>query len=1145
MILKQITDNLTSSDEFLKIIDPGAGPFSIEGVSPASFPLIISSLFNSRMDQILIIIESIEQLNELYTDLSCFIDDQYLFRFPSWETIPYEFMSPSEQSERERITALYRIISGEPAVIIATVDSVIRKIPSREFFIKKGLTLSTNDEYPFDDIISTLVQYGYTREAKVEAFGHFSVKGSIIDIYLPSRDNPVRLDFFGDTLDSIREFDLETQVSFRGEEVNSITIYPRRELVLFSREKEKLRDILRKKFSDSPEPPDEISGWLTGTDNPEKIPGIEDYFHEIIKSASIIDYLNDDAGIILLEWTELVSRSSRTVKNFEDIHSRNEKLFYAPSPQLLIDSSILENVYDKGIKIQTFTTTAGAHTFSMKSLQSFQGRIKNVREDIAARLSTGWEVIMTTSFEGQARRLFDLFSEFEPGSDFEKYNPESHFNIIMSPLNNGVELNDIKTLILTDHDIFGKSYRKRKQFKRKGSRPIESFLELKPGDYVVHINHGIGIFKSIERMSAGGVERDFILIQYEGDDKLYVSLDQISLIQKYIGLEGKKPRIDSLGKKSAWNRIRDKVRESVEEIAKELIKIYSQRSALKGFRYPPDTQWQEEFESLFEYEETPDQLTAIEDVKDDMETDKPMDRLICGDVGFGKTEVAIRASFKAVMAGKQVAILVPTTILAMQHFETFKKRFQGYPINIEMVSRFRTKGEIIKIKQKLSEAEIDIVIGTHAILSADVKIKNFGLLIIDEEQRFGVKHKEQLKKFRTTVDVLTLSATPIPRTLHISMAGIRDLSIIATPPESRQSIETYVLEDNADILREAILTEIGREGQIFYVYNRVQTIETQMIMLQKLVPEAKFCVAHGQMHEHELEDIMIDFMNRKYDVLISTTIIESGLDMPNVNTIIINRADTFGLSQLYQLKGRVGRSNRQAYAYLFYPRHTALTEEAQKRLQVISEYSDLGSGFKIAMKDLEIRGAGNIIGFEQSGNIMDVGFDLYCQMLEDEIKLLKGDNIKPYFRTSVFIKTDFFIPETYISDDRQKIEFYKKFESCETTEEVDSLEKEMIDRFGLPPVEVNLLIELERIRAIASSLCIDEILEDNRKINIKITSACTIPGERLLKIISKDTRFSIIPKDPENLIFKPENKTVEKKLIELKKWLQQFLIPNS
>ncbi len=1141
MILKDICTRIISSNEFMDLNLKQPGAQSIEGISPASFPLIISSIFHARNNQTFIITENIQQMNDLYLDLTCFIDEQYLYKFPPWETLPYEFMSPPESIERDRIKSIYKLISGTPNVIIATVDSVIRKLPAENFFIKKGLTLTADEEYPFDDIISTLVQYGYTRETRVDSFGQFSVKGSIIDIHLSSFENPVRLDFFGDTLESVREFDIETQLSAGLDKHLEIVIYPRRELIFFAKEKNALRDKLRTKFNDSMDLPDDFTRWLNSDIQVEKIPGIEDYYHEIIDSCSIIDFLKNDASIILLEWPALISRKNRTVKNYEDLYERKQKETYCTAPSTLLNPDVMELVQKKSISLQTFTASSGAFNWKMKSIKNYQGKIKSVRDEIEEKVSDGWDIIITTSFEGQARRLSDLFSELSQDGNFENYNPEASVNIVISPLSTGVELSETKTLIITDHEIFGKSYRKRKHFKSKSSRPIETFLDLKPGDYVVHINHGIGIFKSIERMTAGGVERDFILIDYAEEDKLYVSLDQISLVQKYIGTEGRKPRIDALGKKSAWNKIKQRVKESVEAIAHELIKIYSKRSALQGFRFPPDTQWQEEFESLFEFEETPDQLTAIEDVKDDMETDKPMDRLVCGDVGFGKTEVAIRASFKAVMAGKQVAILVPTTILAMQHFETFKKRFSGYPITVDMISRFRTKGEIIKIKSKLASAEIDIIIGTHAILSADVNIKNIGLLIIDEEQRFGVKHKEQLKRFRTIVDVLTLSATPIPRTLHISMSGIRDLTIIATPPESRQAIETYVLEENPDILREAILNEISRGGQIFYVYNRVQTIETQMILLKNLVPEATFCVAHGQMHEHELEDIMIDFMNKKYDVLISTTIIESGLDIPNVNTIIINRADTFGLSQLYQLKGRVGRSTRQAYAYLFYPRHASLTEEAQKRLQVIAEYSELGSGFKIAMKDLEIRGAGNILGHEQSGSIMEVGFDLYCQMLEDEIKILKGEEIKEYFRTSLFIKTDFFIPDSYMNDDKQKIEFYKRFESCETVKEVDILETELIDRFGTPPPEVKTLVELERIRAISSSLKISEILEENNKIRIRISTFCIIPGEKLASSISKDNRLSLDPKDPEMLIFSYTEKDPEKKLLELKKWLQQFM----
>lgn len=1141
MVLKTISDIFSSSKEFKEVKKNKQTPVSIEGVSPGAAPLIISSFFNQNMAQTLVVVETIQQLNDMYLDLSCFVDDKYLFKFPSWETIPYEFMSPSETTERDRITTLYRIISRQPLIVIATVESITRKIPPISFFLKKGLSLTANEEYPYDDIIETLVQYGYSREARVDSFGQFSVKGSIIDIFLPSFENPLRLDFFGDTLESIREFDINTQVSTGDGTVEEITIYPRRELVLFDTEKRNLRDYLREQTHEAMDLPDEIKTWLKEDDYAiDRIPGIEEFFHEVIGSDTLESYFEKNHRVFMLESSSLEAAFDRIEKNFSDLYAKKSKAIPCLSTEKLLDKETFKSLLGKSISIQTFKTSTGALTWDIKSIPGFQGKIKSVREEMETRIHEGYNIIMTTSFEGQARRLADLFIDFNPHHNFETYNNEFPFNIVISPLSSGIDIAGIKTLILSDHEIFGKSYRKRRFFKSRTSRPIDSFLDLKPGDYVVHINHGIGIFNSIERMTAGGVERDFIVIEYRESDKLYISLDQINFVQKYIGIDGRKPRIDALGKKSSWNKIKEKVQGAVEEIAGELIKIYAQRNALKGFRFPPDTRWQEEFESQFEFEETPDQITAIEDVKDDMENDKPMDRLVCGDVGFGKTEVAIRAAFKAVMAGKQVALLVPTTVLAMQHFETFKKRFEGYPVNIEMMSRFKTKGEITAIKKKLSTAETDIVIGTHAILAKDMNIKNLGLLIIDEEQRFGVKHKEELKRFRVMVDVLALSATPIPRTLHMSMAGIRDLSIIATPPENRLPIETYVIEENPDILRQAILNEKERGGQIFFVHNRVQSIDTQMIILSKLVPEATCCIAHGQMNEHELEEVMIDFINHEYDILISTTIIESGLDMPNVNTIIINRADTFGLSQLYQLKGRVGRSIKKAYAYLFYPRHTNLSEEAQKRLKVISEYSDLGSGFKIAMKDLEIRGAGNILGREQSGSIMEVGFDLYCQMLEDAVKTLKGEEIKPYFRTAVFIRTDFYIPDTYIADEKQKIEFYKRFESCDTIEEVDKLESELTDRFGPQPPEVTMLVELERVRALASSLQIDEILEDPRKINIKITSSCLIPAEKLIKEISSDSRLKIDSANPENLIFMPLAKSSEKKLSELKKWLQQF-----
>ncbi len=1138
MILKSISEQFIRGAEFRQLDQametsvPGKVS-SIEGIAPSSFPLIAASVFNRFGGQVIAVAENPQKMQELYLDLTCFTDPDLIFTLPPWDTLPYEFVSPPENIERERITAIYRMIRGLPSLIVTAVESLVRKVPEKNYFTGRGVSLSVKEEYPFDDLVQMLADYGYTREHQVEAYGQFSVKGGIIDVYLPSEENPVRLDFFGDTLESIREFSAESQITLG--RLESVTVYPRKEIVLLRRDRDKLAEILSSASAKGMDFPEEVKHFISGKEHSMK--GVEDLFPLITKPATLLDFIHPDARIIMCEAPSLDTKKSSIEKNFDELYRRKKDAHLCLPPEELVDVSAFDSARSRAVSLQVFTSSSEALQWKLRSIPGFRGKVRQVREEIASRLDDGWKVVVTTGFEGQARRLYDLLGEFDPPADFESFDPSGNFSILISPLREGIELCGEKILVLSDHEIFGKSYRK-KRFRKKSSRPIESFLDLKTGDYVVHINHGIGIFQGIERMTAGGVERDFLLIEYAEGDRLYVSLDQIVMVQKYIGVEGRKPRIDALGKKSAWNRIKEKVRESVEEIARELMVIYSKRNSMKGFQFPPDTQWQEEFESLFEYEETPDQITAIEDVKDDMENQRPMDRLVCGDVGFGKTEVAIRAAFKAAMAGRQTAILVPTTVLAMQHFSTFRKRFQEYPMEVEMMSRFRSAADIRRIKERLSKGEIDIIIGTHALLSKDIVIKSLGLLVIDEEQRFGVKHKERLKQMRAMVDVLTLSATPIPRTLHMSMAGMRDLSIITTPPENRQSIETFVMEENPDILRMAILREIERDGQVFFVHNRVQSIDAMASSLEKLVPEASFCVAHGQMQEHELEEIMIDFLNEKYDVLVSTSIIESGLDIPNVNTIVINRADTFGLSQLYQLKGRVGRSERKAHAYLFYPRHTPLSEEAQKRLQVISEYSDLGSGFKIAMKDLEIRGAGNILGVEQSGNIMDVGFDLYMQMLEEEVKKLKGEDLMADYRAPVFLKTDFFIPSEYIPDERQKIDFYKRFESCVGAGEVDSLAAEMTDRFGAPPPEVSVLIELERVRALASALRIDEILEDSRAIRIRMSAESKVDRAKLVKYMASDRRFSLDAKDRDTLLFSTKNMAGEKKISELKKWLQ-------
>ncbi len=1126
MVLKKLTQIYASTDECKPLL-ASRGAFSIEGIHPSTFPFIVATAFNHAPSQIIAVTADYHAMNQFIACLSAFTSEEHIFPYPPLEVLPYEMVNPSSAIERDRITALYQLLSGNPVIVVATVESLLRAIPHKEFFLKKGITIHKGEEYPFEVILETLASYGYERETRVDRFGQFSVKGGIIDIFLPNCTNPVRCDFFGDTCESIRYFDPVTQVSLT--ETDAITIYPRRELLLSPSQKEQLKKALQ---------PVGDSSLQKQLDSMEKqsIPGIYDLFPIIIPGTTILSIATQPT-VFLCDPSQLKAKLAELERTYHQLYMHKKDMAVFPhDSQILLGDSYPE-IEKQAVRLQPFIADSSL-VWQLKSIPSFQGRIADVRSECSKRIDEGWHIIVSTSFEGQARRLYDLFGEFHPEDTFDAFNPDKQFTIVISNLHEGFEISAIKTLIITDHEIFGKSYRKKKHFKQKYSRPIDTFLELSPGDYVVHINHGIGVFKAIERMSAGGVERDFIVIEYADGDKLYVSLDQINMVQRYVGLDGRQPRIDALGKKSAWNRIKQRVQESVEEIAHDLLKIYSQRKALKGYQFPPDTIWQEEFESKFEYEETPDQITAIEDVKDDMEKSQPMDRLVCGDVGFGKTEVAIRAAFKAVMAGKQVAILVPTTVLAMQHYNTFIKRFADYPVTIDMLSRFKTQQQIKSIKEKIKTGTVDIVIGTHALLAKDVSFKNLGLVVIDEEQHFGVKHKEYLKKLRLLVDVITLSATPIPRTLHMALAGIRDLTIIATPPESRQSIETLVIEDNPDIVRMAIQNEIQRKGQVFFVHNRISTIYEQAQYLEKLVPEATFCVAHGRMHEHELEEVMVDFINGRYDVLVSTSIIESGLDMPNVNTIIINRADTMGLSQLYQLKGRVGRSDRQAYAYLFYPKNAPITEDAQKRLQVIAEYTDIGSGFKIAMKDLEIRGSGNILGREQSGNIMDVGFDLYCQLLEDTVRNLKGEKPVHIFRTPVYVKTDIFIPDSYIADEKQKIEFYKRYEACETLDELNKLTREMIDRFGQPPKEVVSLIAMEEVRTLASQLYIDEIIEDTKLIKMRITRESKLDVKKLVTLIQKDKRISIDRYDKEVVNVVTGIIPPEKKLEEIKKLLQ-------
>lgn len=808
----------------------------------------------------------------------------------------------------------------------------------------------------------------------------------------------------------------------------------------------------------------------------------------------------------------------------------------------------------------------------LRAATGFQGRISELRKAVEQKLEEKATVVLTSPYHAQIQRINGIFrgepvelsvteDPSEPvnidgsgtaltghsvsarlkgdatGSKAEssgkrsakkpaarpgrvKKKSENTLYVIQNFRNSGFEVPDLNLYVWSDHDIFGRGYRKRNRFKSRTSSPIESFLDLKEGDFVVHINHGVGKFIKLERVKAAGRERDFLVLEYAEQDRLFVPLDQISLVQKYAA-PTEKPRLDHLGRAS-FKKVRERVEERIEEFAEELLKIYAARMSRKGYAYPPDSPWQEEFEAAFPFEETPDQITAIEAVKQDMETARPMDRLVCGDVGYGKTEVAIRAAFKAVMGGKQVAVICPTTILALQHFKNFKERYGDFPVRVDWISRFRTRKEVTETKKRILDGEVDVVIGTHALLAKDIKFKNLGLLIVDEEQRFGVTHKEALKKMRALVDVLTLTATPIPRTLHLSLTGIRDLSIIQTPPRDRRPVQTHVMEDSDTVLVEAVQRELERGGQVFYLHNRIQDLDAVSARIQSLMPDVSFTSLHGQMDEDDIENILLDFVNRKYDLLLTTAIIENGIDMPNVNTLIVDRADSFGLSQLYQIRGRVGRASRQAYAYFFHPGKHILTEQAQKRLNTLLEYQELGSGFKVAMRDLEIRGAGNLLGKEQSGDIMDVGYELYIKFLDDAVRRLKGEEVPSDFRCAVNLKTDFYLPDDYIPDTRQKIEFYKRFEAAIDLEEVENLATEMEDRFGEPTGAARQFVLVEKIRTLCSSAGFEKVFEEGAGIvQLEAGENFRIPPEHMIQVLKSGKGFRVKPGKSDTLYFEP------------------------
>ena len=1085
--METLISPLKSGEELSKI--KKEYPCSLWGLSRSARPLVIESMRDGN-PFVLVITYDTARADKLYQDYRFYDKDVYLY--PAKDALFYYADIHGNLTSAKRLEILKRIYKQEKTVIITTVDAVMDKLPDMQYFKRHSFTLSVGQEIDLSDISSKLVMLGYENCGVVEFRGQFSIRGGILDIYPLTEECPCRVELFGDEIDSIRYFDEGTQRSI--EEIKSFEVLPASEYVLSQARIKRGMDLIDAEC-------EKVAGAFKKAFQTESYARLTSYIRHIKEEVmeynstsgldsfvtyffstcvSFLDYLPENVPIFIDEPERVRERASGYSKEFRlSMQSRLECGYILPGQadvlytdtqtvealgqrKLILLSELYKKQTEWGEKENIFLETKGIGTY--------RGDTDRLILDIQKWRKDDYKIVIVSPSQTRGKRLATALMEKEIPAFFTTSKTRilkpREVMITDGNLEEGFRVPGSSLVVISESEIFGGEKTKRRRLPKKfeGER-FSDLSEINVGDYVVHERHGIGVYKGIEKVSTSdGRVRDYINIDYAGGGRLFIPVDQLSLIGKYSSKDSRPPRLNKLGGEQ-WNKTRARVSKSVDNIASELIQLYAVRQSKKGYQFSEDTLWQTEFEEMFPYEETQDQIHAIEDTKKDMESSKIMDRLICGDVGFGKTEVAIRAAFKAVQDGKQVAYLVPTTILAQQHFENFESRMEGYPINVRVLSRFCTTKQVKETLAGLKNGSVDIVIGTHRILSKDVSFKSLGLLIIDEEQRFGVKHKEAIKEMKNTVDVLTLTATPIPRTLHMSLIGIRDMSILEEPPVDRRPIQTYVMEYDREIVKEAISRELARKGQVYYVYNRVDDIERICLEIRELIPDAVVEFAHGKMKERELEDIMHAFIKNEIDVLVSTTIIETGLDIPNVNTIIIHNADNFGLAQLYQLRGRVGRSDRSAYAFMMYRRDKVIKEVAEKRLSAIREFTELGSGYKISMKDLEIRGAGNILGSSQSGHMEEIGYDLYVKMLNKAIREKKGETSEEDFDTSVEIPVDAYIPDEYVRNEFLKLELYKHISRIENEEDRDAVVAEAKDRFGNLPKVVERLIQVALIRA--------------------------------------------------------------------------------
>lgn len=1043
-----------------------------------------------------------------YEDIESISDENCVY-YPEKDVFFYDRDSKSKENTKKRLEAMAEIASGRANIVVTTLNALTAKISRPEIFASYKILIEVGQVVNLDDLPNKLVEMGYERFPSVEGLGQFSIRGSIIDI--GTQDSNYRIELFDDEVDSIRSFEIESQRSL--DKLEEIIIYPIEDLILREDEKEKIAERIKKDISKTKlegKEKDRLSEkFLRYVDRLENQ-------ETIINKDLILPYVDQDQVGSFLDYLDdfifLIEEPSRIVEREEELEIANgdkfailiengevtkahEKTFY--NYKDIIDELNEKNLitFNALLKPPKMFNPQDIVNIKVKSVTNYMSKIKLFKEDLDYYGNNNFKVILLGATEKRAKRLFDHLVDlgYSPHLAKNTKNEKITSNIVVTTgaLNDGIEFSDSKTVFINYSEIYGSFSKKKK--KKVPKKKALNFEDLKIGDYVVHEAHGVGKYVGTTRLEVSGIQKDYILIEYGGEDKLFLPIEALYSIYKYVQ-EGKRPpKVNKLNSLD-WKKKKARAKKSIDDMADELIKLYATRENTKGFAFSEDSQYQREFEDAFIYEETSGQLKSTEEIKEDMEKASPMDRLLCADVGYGKTEVALRAAFKAILDGKQVAILVPTTILAQQHYNTIKERFKNFPVGVGLLSRFRSKKDQKMDLEGLKDGNIDIIVGTHRLLSKDVKFKDLGLLIIDEEQRFGVRHKEKLRMLKENVDTLTLTATPIPRTLQMSMIGIRDMSVIEDPPEERFPVETYVLEYNNLMVREAILKEIERGGQVYFLYNKVSNMENKLLELRKLVPEATFSMANGQMTEKALEDTMIDFIEGNVDVLVCSTIIETGMDVPNANTMIITDSNRLGLSQLYQLRGRIGRSSRIAYAYFTYDRSTSISEVAQKRLQAIKEFTEFGSGHKIAERDLEIRGSGSILGSRQSGHIEKIGYDLYMKYLKDAVMKLKGLDVEEEIETTIDLKLDSFIPKDYIADDKTRLEIYKKISVLSTEEEYSDLVDELIDRFSDFPDEVSNLMDIALLKNKAQRAKVSSILERRGEYRVRVEGEVPLPA---------------------------------------------------